>query len=716
MEQVQERMAASAASLVGKNAGHDLVAFHPSAKWHLKQQRGIGLQTCRRCLRTSSGGWNIKCKGSDGFKDVSALKKKWKIIRTCNQNAKMLLAIWHDPNKGRRIGEAKNPGPPLTILSINIGGVPGTWRVLDHFGKNSQPGVIAVQEASFSPHEWNAFQRKAAQMNYLGCYQCGATSRNVLGHEGRNGGVALLVHKRFPQRLISQSSSENSQMILVGVAGLHVGSLYSPPDHTGDNVAELCNPVSEYLLRSPNHQTQPFLFCGDYNQEPAECDLLPQLSHVGVSEISPGRPTRWNGNREIEFFINNHLAAFSAISCDLVQLSDHIALQVQWLPQVRETFKCTLAKTPDFTIPSSLPVQVWRDILANAWNSNPEVRAFESTLPFIPEVQKEWDLFQNLLNSTFGDSFAKIANDEQYQGSDAALQAQKSARQPGTKGGKAKFRKLQWSMRKPELDTASFPMRRKRKHLARLSELKRLHLLHLQGAGPGDAYQALADKLHLDPRHITLFDLIRDLDQIHREVQQAEAQEKRLRISNWRRNMNTDVKSLRSWLHSKTSPNAYTVVNSNGVHSTSFAEAAKFIFQYWQNFWSSHEAPPTDQIVQTLQQSLPEILPHDINELNLDSVFQIFQRQRGSAGPDGRSGPELSNIPRPAVQLFLKLAARWELAEQVPQQMLESRMVTLPKPNKILQGTIQVQAARPITVMNIWWRIFNSSKIADLNF
>jgi hypothetical protein len=77
---------------------------------------------CTRCLRISSGGWDGECKG-DSFTNVSKLRLRWKDIRDSGKNCKLLCAIWgktksqvdsllgFDPNKGRRIGEASNPGP-----------------------------------------------------------------------------------------------------------------------------------------------------------------------------------------------------------------------------------------------------------------------------------------------------------------------------------------------------------------------------------------------------------------------------------------------------------------------------------------------------------------------------------------------------------------------------------------------------------------------------
>lgn len=70
-----------------------------------------------------------------------------------------------------------------------------------------------------------------------------------------NGGVILLAHKRLPQRQLHQSFLERAQLLIVAVAGLYVGSLYSPPDREGEAMSSLCNLVTDYMQENSNHQT-----------------------------------------------------------------------------------------------------------------------------------------------------------------------------------------------------------------------------------------------------------------------------------------------------------------------------------------------------------------------------------------------------------------------------------------------------------------------------
>ena len=180
--------------------------------------------------------------------------------------------------------------------------------------------------------------------------------------------------------------------------------------------------------------------------------------------------------------------------------------------------------------------------------------------------------------------------------------------------------------------------------------------------------------------------------------------------------MTQDIRSVSRWLHSKSHSNVFSVTNPQGRRSESLSEAAAFIHQYWVDFWQNHHTPPEDQITAHLRQGLPTIHPTEFPDLETEHVISIFRKQRGSAGPDGWSGSELSHLPDAAIDLFVKLAQRWELVGRAPLQMRQARMATLPKPGKSENGSISVQSTRPITVLNTFWQIWNSSKIAHLSF
>ena len=82
---------------------------------------------------------------------------------------------------------------------------------------------------------------------------------------------------------------------------------------------------------------------------------------------------------------------------------------------------------------------------------------------------------------------------------------------------------------------------------------------------------------------------------------------------------------------------------------------------------------------------------------------------RGTAGPDGWTGPELSHLPLEALTAFRRLAMRSESSGKVPAALREARMVSLAKDGKAVNGVLDVQHTRPITILNAHWRLWASS-------
>ena len=141
-------------------------------------------------------------------------------------------------------------------------------------------------------------------------------------------------------------------------------------------------------------------------------------------------------------------------------------------------------------------------------------------------------------------------------------------------------------------------------------------------------------------------------------------------------------------------------------------QAVDLIFAYWEDFWkrASDNQPGLDDRVASLLSSYPcqeACLWEFPTGVQLSAVARA---SKGSAGPDGWSGDELRHMPVQAFEVFATLAGRWLEAGVAPNQMLESRMVCLPKPGKVRasDNTVSVEHTRPITVLSCWWRLFAS--------
>ena len=251
-------------------------------------------------------------------------------------------------------------------------------------------------------------------------------------------GVAVLARKKLHQVQVFSSSKENSQLLVVAVAGLHVCAAYAPPDR-GPALADLTSLAAEYFVSNPNHHAQPFLFAGDFNEEADDCQLVEFLAPYCGHVLASGRPTRWQGQRELDYFVTNRPHHLSSVVVELVQLSDHVPISVTWCPPTSESFKGILTQTPDFSIPSGLSSDIWRKTLSDSWTFNAEVSDFISNLPEIPDVQSEWDCFQALLNSVFRRAFSVVAENSDLPDT-ATTDAAHRLQRPGRKGVVARFK------------------------------------------------------------------------------------------------------------------------------------------------------------------------------------------------------------------------------------------------------------------------------------
>ena len=86
------------------------------------------------------------------------------------------------------------------------------------------------------------------------------------------------------------------------------------------------------------------------------------------------------------------------------------------------------------------------------------------------------------------------------------------------------------------------------------------------------------------------------------------------------------------------------------------------------------------------------------------------QDSHGAAGHDTWTAQELKYLPLDVFNTVSELLRAFATARDVSRSSLrQSRMVCLPKDGKIRDYSIKAGDARPISVMSVWWRLWNSS-------
>ena len=118
------------------------------------------------------------------------------------------------------------------------------------------------------------------------------------------GGTLVLVKRQLRHRLAFQAGNDDAQLVSVYISGWLLGSIYAPPRVGSPNAA--ANLLTECLIATHNVGSHRWCFGGDYNEIPKDSHFLDVASSLGGSLISSGQPTRWEGEREIDFFVGSN--------------------------------------------------------------------------------------------------------------------------------------------------------------------------------------------------------------------------------------------------------------------------------------------------------------------------------------------------------------------------------------------------------------------------
>ena len=228
-----------------------------------------------------------------------------------------------------------------------------------------QPDVVFLQEASLAPTEVAGFAKvcRTKGKGYTTYFQ------PSLRHKG--GGVLTLVNKAFPQRPAVCKAFDSKQMVGVFVSGWLLLTMYVPPREEGPGqAAQLLHDAFLEEALQPSH---PWLLGGDFNEVPTDSAVADLLHSFNGSTWTVGAPTRWLGNRGIDWFCSNQLSSLSKVRFASWHLRDHKGLVVDFGTPRPATKVGVLPRVADLRKPKELSVEAWRAALERAWEASTEV-------------------------------------------------------------------------------------------------------------------------------------------------------------------------------------------------------------------------------------------------------------------------------------------------------------------------------------------------------
>lgn len=486
--------------------GHNLVQVHVDwATWErsprYKYRTGDVIMGCTNCRSTCHGDYRFKQRKCVGVRTHAVHAQQLSWARMSNENKKAYAEAWNISvkeaeqwyrvtTKGKQSKLAKgwvrdlteegvepNPGPTppqkLEIFSLNTQGANGCWNLLSEMRKPKQPRVVCCQETRMRPHEIAAFKRAAFRAGFHLFQVAGRSEGGV-----PRGGVMILVDKRLVCQLVFAETSENSQLIGVWVEHVLLWAFYSPPParHVGaDPQYEICDLfIQGFHAASPGRQTA-WVAVGDANEVPGDSLLADCLQSYGGDLLAQGTNTRWNSTREVDWFVSNKPMLLDQPTCSDLFLSDHKLIATVMNVPLRELTVGRLQKRPDWGKPKAVPTEDWRLLLENSW----DVVAVDLPPDILSlPVQEAWDAFNVALNNMFRVAFQQLA----ATASDVSLRelAQRAASNKAVMGTVGKWTCHSLIQKGPPENPGFFKLRKQRRRLGRLHELRRLSLLQIR--------------------------------------------------------------------------------------------------------------------------------------------------------------------------------------------------------------------------------------------
>ena len=636
--------------------------------------------------------------------------KSWKIKRQkagfvgCGRQAKKVQkpylkkpASSATAYRGVRVGEAKNPGP-LEVWSVNTQGDSGAWAVLR---LKESPDVWLLQETWFNDSGAAAFRRTAHSKGYVAYTQNGVLQGR--GVNQRNGGVAVLIKRGLVQRFAAQFNQEDSQGIFVWVQGLFLGSIYSPPyEHC---IHGATSGFVDAMVQANVKPSNSWFFGGDFNEVPGDSLMAETVQALNGSLSTLGKPTRFEGRREIDWFCSNCPHMVSQVSSPEVVIGDHLILGVTVDVPTPRPSRGVLPKGPNFNCPDDCSIDDWRERLKQSWiHAKRHFKVSEILRDQTKDVQVKWDTFQGAIRYCF----LLALNIQNY--------ANRKARH---KGAVASVRT------ESLLKSGVFaPMReRKLRHkLAQWYEVDRLR---------SKLFTASLSNSHMDEllnlsykltgiREVPSRQLIQqNIRWFHSELRSFEEHIKQNNLSNWKSRMHASNSHVSKWLRSKAWSGPVSVVDQNGNTSETWHEGAEKIHQYWTEFWESlrDSVPDFDLRRDSLLAGIQS--PQNPVQIGFPTGVQMMARAQdasGSAGPDAWASSEIKHLPLDVFDTLADLFRMFALVSTVPTQLHQSRMCCLSKPGRVANYAIKASDTRPITICSVWYRIWASTLCKNTDF
>ena len=610
------------------------------------------------------------------------------------------------------------PGPlHMRVLCCNVRASTGARSLLHHCHAEDPHSflVLCLQETRFSYGEFEAFRRHAHKSGFRVFHVSGRPHEGSHGNQLELGGTTILVDGRLQTGPHYSLVGTHSQVIGLWVEDWFVCTFYAPPwdnSKEADPQIEAGELFHSLAIQAGFIDTCRWIACGDANEIPDDSVLASCFQFHGAVIPRSHQGTRWESNREIDWYAICTDSGAGTPTVLEVHVSDHKVLSCDFQFKDRNTKVGYLSKGPSWVLPQGLGKDQWRKLLRDTWVRLPSAAQFlqQVSLPDASgTVEEDWDQFLKVLDDLHREAFWELSqtSDDPRICFDAAARCRNTT----VKGHVPTWKERNAKRRNAKANDSDMKLVKSRKRVARLYELIRLTKVQISMSEHPERTQNAAARDNLLRRlRLTSQPSLRELLSLLRsakaELQEMETKVREERLSGWRHLFSSDLKFAGKWLRSSQATTGIQIKDDEGL-SRSPQEAVGKIHRYWDQFWQQlkAETPPTEQITAQLLQNTIFQPEETFQVPSAEELASVAAAMRGSGGGDAWVGSELSCLPLEVWQTFRILVEKWLQEGKVPAAVKAARTVFLPKDHKIIEGVLQAGDARPITVLSSWWRV-----------
>ena len=356
-------------------------------------------------------------------------------------------------------------------------------------------------------------------------------------------------------------------------------------------------------------------------------------------------------------------------------------------------------KGPTSDVPKNVPLDEWRERLEIGWTRASTHFSLRETLDDPSKsVQVKWDTFQNAVRGAF--VFAPQSNfPSSGQIRHKGLVAQVKMETLPAKGifTSMQERKLRHQLAK------WYELSRLRSRFYTQDDLSQQHGIELRNL----SYK-LTGRAELPSRQL----IQQNIAHVHETLRKCEETSRQNNLTNWRHRMRSGSGYVSKWIKRKTQVFCQSVVDRHNRPTQTWHAAAAAIQDFWVHFWQDHARSVPDLASRTSSLLAGARVPETPVNIRCPTGIELQARAQsgsGAAGPDGWSADEIKHLPLETFESLSQLFTQFASSGEVPIQLQQARMVCLPKPGKVKNYAVPVDGTRPITVLNVWWRLWVST-------